>query len=1213
MKLKELYSKPIDRAVNPAVSATKSDPETQKIEIQEYVFTDEILNGLYRILNSVRMNRTFNHIGIWIDGYYGSGKSHFLKYLDYCITPETQEEALNRMLEAIKEIDPMDGKHMVPTYAEVYDLAQWVKKATIDTCIFNLETAHDKATNKKEGFLQVFWSEFNKKRGFNNFNITLAQLLEKPLAEKGVFEAFKERIAEEMDADWNDPVVAADIIDQELDSALDIAIELAPTLSKDSIKERIIKRDFPMSIERFSAEVASYLKTKDDNYRLIMLADEVSQFINGEKHRYLNLQEIITKLSEDCDNKVWIACTAQQDLSEIMDACQIAAEQDKEGKIKGRFEVKVSLKGTKPEVITQKRILEKKDEVKSDLGKLYDEKKGAFDHFFKLPTTYKGYETKDDFIAYYPFIPYQFKLIMQVFNSFLNLGYVSREVKGNERSIIKVVHATAMANMEDETGKFISFDELYNSMFEEGLQARGQQVIKNAEEMAATYKANPELALRVARVLFMICNISPTDQLVFPATLDNITSLLINDVTKNRITIRDEVSKIVEYFCDNNIIRCDQGKNGNPDKYQFYSEEEMQVASLIQSQQVDANTQAEQLKTIIQKYFTNLKNKENFMTRDFSVGAVIMMRSSLQSSNPDIIVDFLMDADYDDVATLALQNSQNRLLFYMGPQYVANKKLRNAFHWYCQVNKYVATPATTEENQKTRLEFTKRANDMFDNIIMPEFRKILDTCPVISGTNEIPDAELGGKKGTERYTLAVQKHLANIYVYAGLVNHNVIPKTSENLKKAILRPIQPGDYTGMNADLTDAEKKVEDYLCKQIDPNADDITAKFKKAPYGWHEVCTLYVVNELVRRHKRDYSYGNNPNVETKLVADRLLAEKSKFTVRAAVAIPQTILNNFADSWKEIFGPQAALPTSDSTQLFRLAREEEYENSLQKIIKQYNKYANDNARYPFVTPLRNAVDLFDKWMKERDHLTFFNLVISEKDLGKDAVDVCKEVIDFINDHMDKYLGVVNFVRDNRHNFDYLPASVKTDVDDIIDIESLTWPFSIKDKIQSKNKVIHAIMQEQQKLIDDIKREYQKTYNQLVAACNDEGVDVSVLTDVEKIIRIKTASTSIPTLKNNVLTNDYFNTEAAKIQTAKVQLQSAQKAPQPSPTVAGASASTPAPAVTPTAISAPIVVDLETRTPIPLKTEQEVELYLAKLKDQLMKEIAAGKSVMIIK
>ena len=79
MKLSELYKKPIGRAVNPAVSATKFDPETEKIEIEEYVFTDEIINGLYRILDAIKNNKPYDHVGIWIDGYYGSGKSHFLK------------------------------------------------------------------------------------------------------------------------------------------------------------------------------------------------------------------------------------------------------------------------------------------------------------------------------------------------------------------------------------------------------------------------------------------------------------------------------------------------------------------------------------------------------------------------------------------------------------------------------------------------------------------------------------------------------------------------------------------------------------------------------------------------------------------------------------------------------------------------------------------------------------------------------------------------------------------------------------------------------------------------------------------------------------------------------------------------------------------------------------------------------------------------------
>lgn len=107
---------------------------------------------------------------------------------------------------------------------------------------------------------------------------------------------------------------------------------------------------------------------------------------------------------------------------------------------------------------------------------MYDDKKNAYDLQFKLPSGFSAYNDADDFINFYPFVPYQFRLIMKVFDSFLNLGYVAREVKGNERSIIKVVHATAKNSADSPVGKFISFDELYNNMFEEGLQARGRAI-----------------------------------------------------------------------------------------------------------------------------------------------------------------------------------------------------------------------------------------------------------------------------------------------------------------------------------------------------------------------------------------------------------------------------------------------------------------------------------------------------------------------------------------------------------------------------------------------------------------------------------------------------------------------------------------------------------------------------------------------------------------
>ena len=1206
MKLRDLYFNKIERAVNPAVSATKFDPETERIEIDEYVFTDEIINGLFRILDAIKNNKPYDHVGIWIDGYYGSGKSHFLKYLDYCITPATRERAVSRLLAAVKAIDPLDEKHNLSfDYDELLSIANWLKRATIDTCIFNLETSYDNSTDKKKAFLHVFWNEFNGKRGFNKFNITLAQNLEKPLAEKGVFEAFKERIAEE-GGDWNDPGMAADLIDNELDWVLDIAKELAPTLSVDSIRERIIKRDTNMSIDRFGMELASYLKDKGDDYRLILLADEVSQFINKERDRYLNLQEIITKLSEACDNKVWVACTAQQDLSEIMDDCHIAEEKDKEGKIKGRFEVKVSLKGTQPEVITQKRILDKKEEVKPELAALYNKYKAGFDLQFKLPTSYSSYETQDDFVDYYPFVPYQFKLIMQVFNSFLNLGYVAKEVKGNERSIIKVIHSTAKTNADAELGKFISFDELYNNMFEEGLQARGQKAVDNALRMARTYQTDrPErtrLAVRVANVLFMICNISQTDQLVFPATLDNVTSLLINDMETPRLNIKNEVEKVIEFLCDNNIIRREQGKNGAPETYAFYSEEEMKVAQLIQSQVVDNNTQAEQLKEIFNRYITALRNKEQYKTRSFSVGLTIKQRTFL-SNNPDVQVEFVMDADYESAEQLALQNSNvNRMVYYVGPQYRDNKRLYNAFYWYCQANRYMATPVTSEDNKKTRDEFEKRANELYDGIIRKEFEKILDTCPIVSGLSVIDEAELGQKRGNDRYRVAMDKHLSSIYTKANLVDYPSMPRTTEQLKKAILRNVNPGDYDGMNAVLTDAEHEVEIYLNKQFaEVNVSDVLAKFAKAPYGWDNICTLYIINELVRRHNRDYSYANNPNVETATVAARIVSESNKFTLRQAKVISPQVIQNFTNAWKEIFGISAVPTSTDSTQLFRACRDIESDRSLAKFIKGYKDIEQQIAGYQFCLPIREAIDLFESWLNERDPLKFFNLVIAAKDETKVLIDKCKEVVQFTHDQLDTYKQLIQFLDDNQYNFPFVPMEMQGAVTDFNKLKNDPWPISgLRGYIKLQRQLSGILDGVRDELREKIKAAYNDMFDYLKQVAEKQHVPESVLSDRETVIRVKTTPTNILVLQNNANTDTFYQEQVDKIMSYNPPLPPG-----------GEGDGKPEPPKTPDKRIRK--ASLQTKTKLPITNAEDIERYLEGLRQQLEKLLVDQDGVMIIK
>ena len=139
------------------------------------------------------------------------------------------------------------------------------------------------------------------------------------------------------------------------------------------------------------------------------------------------------------------------------------------------------------------------------------------------------------------------------------------------------------------------------------------------------------------------------------------------------------------------------------------------------------------------------------------------------------------------------------------------------------------------------------------------------------------------------------------------------------------------------------------------------------------------YIINELVRRHNRDYSYSNNPNVETQTVASRIVSESNKFTLRLAKVISPQVIQNFIAAWKEIFGISAAPSSTDSTQLFRACRDIESDRSLAKFIKGYKGIEQQIAGYQFCQPIREAIDLFESWLNERDPLKFFNLIIAAK------------------------------------------------------------------------------------------------------------------------------------------------------------------------------------------------------------------------------------------
>jgi predicted ATPase len=166
MLLKEIYDRDINRDINPAVVVSNKDQQTIEAEIKEYVFTKELIEKLYLVISTVLTQKS-GKTGIWINGYYGSGKSHFIKYVHYLLDTETTEIAFEAFEKAVEnDYDEMkpDANQDI-TLSNIRLLKKKVLGTKSDNIMFNVEDETD--DGEQERLTRIFLNMFNKFRGYN--------------------------------------------------------------------------------------------------------------------------------------------------------------------------------------------------------------------------------------------------------------------------------------------------------------------------------------------------------------------------------------------------------------------------------------------------------------------------------------------------------------------------------------------------------------------------------------------------------------------------------------------------------------------------------------------------------------------------------------------------------------------------------------------------------------------------------------------------------------------------------------------------------------------------------------------------------------------------------------------------------------------------------------------------------------------------------------
>ena len=120
----------------------------------------------------------------------------------------------------------------------------------------------------------------------------------------------------------------------------------------------------------------------------------------------------------------------------------------------------------------------------NELSDFYKKNKEEIENQFIFShDRYRGFEDRDEFVLSYPFVPYQFKLISDVFENFANLGYVIKEVKDNERSILGITHFTAKQYKDVEVGTFVTFDAFFNDQLKSNVTHHANKILEPALDL----------------------------------------------------------------------------------------------------------------------------------------------------------------------------------------------------------------------------------------------------------------------------------------------------------------------------------------------------------------------------------------------------------------------------------------------------------------------------------------------------------------------------------------------------------------------------------------------------------------------------------------------------------------------------------------------------------------------------------------------------------
>ncbi len=920
MTLKTIFIKQVDRPIEGVIKA--DDEASLRLEIEEYVLTNEVEKRLESFLEAYNNYEGAN--GVWVSGFFGSGKSHLLKMLALLLE--------NRQIDGGAALDMFLPKiNKDQTF-----LREAVKKAAhipSKSILFNIDQKADVISKTQvDALLAVFVKVFDEMCGYYGKQGHIAQF-ERDLDSRGLYEAFKSAYESTAGRTWHKGR------EQALLEATNIAKAYAQTISGDEAQAVGIldkyRNQYRVSIEDFAEQVYAYIERQSPDFRLNFFVDEVGQYIAENVKLMTNLQTIAESLATKCRGRAWIIVTAQEDMGTVVG--EMGKQQGNDfSKIQARFANRMKLTSANVAEVIQKRLLMKTEEGVRLLSDIYHTQSNNFKTLFDFADgsqTYRNFQDQDHFIHSYPFIPYQFSLFQSAIqNLSQHTAFEGKHSSVGERSMLGVFQQVAIQVGNHEIGQLATFDQMF-----EGIRTALKSNIQRAIIQAETHLDGP-FAIRLLKTLFLVKYVKE-----FKPTLRNLCVLMLDSFNQDIPALRKRVEEALSLLEQQTYVQ----RNG--ELYEYLTDEEKDVEQEIKNTEVESSDVAAELEKIVFDHVIKerkIRYTENGQDYPFSRKLDDRLHGREYELSIHVISPFHENAESESI--LQMQSmGRDELLVMMPP----DERLVRDILMYKRTEKYIRhnTLITQQEAIKRILNDKASQNRVRYADMQQRVKSLMGKAKLfVAGAN----IEIGSEDTQTRVLRGfhdlVSRAYPNLRMLRGITY-------TENDIASYLKHSQQGLFGNDATSMTESEQEllaaIQSNNRSGVRTTLKNLLEKFERKPYGWYYAAVLCTLANLCARGKVEVRTDGNLIEEDEL--ERTLRNThghGNVVLQPQIEFTASQVRALKEFYEDFFD---APPSANEAK----ALGKEVGTALQALMHQLTPLAAQAPQYPFLKVLTPVIE----------------------------------------------------------------------------------------------------------------------------------------------------------------------------------------------------------------------------------------------------------------